>query len=81
MSPGLLPAETLIVQRRFIPMVAIGNEERLPTHDVNDLPEHGWVSDRPELLPASVIVLKVDSWRLAFDRSFEQSENRVLRIE
>ncbi len=61
-------------------MVAIGNEERLPTHDVNDLPEHGWVSDRPELLPASVIVLKVNSWRLAFDGSFEQSENRVLRI-
>ena len=61
-------------------MVAVCNEERLAAHDVNDLPEHGWISDRPELLPASDIVLKVNSWRLAFDGPFEQSENRVLRI-
>src|SRR5438128_245841 len=77
---GLLPAQPLIVQCRFIAMVAIRDEERLGTHDFDDVREYYWIGDSPQLLPESVVIRKVEPCRFPLDGCFKESDHDILRV-
>ncbi len=77
---GLLAAQLLIIQRRFVPMVAVGDEDGLAGHGCRDFLGDRRIGDGPEALLKPDIVAEFHAGRSRFRRLGQCGQDGVLRI-